>query len=281
MIRVGTSGWSYDDWVGPFYPPGLEAGRFLAHFVERFSAAEVNSTFYATPPPATVRHWIREARRVGSFELSAKTPRTLTETELSNGPEAAAREARGFREKVAQPLADAGCLGAILIQLPPRLPPTPAILAALDAALVALQPLPCAVELRDPTWLPQLDDIAKRLDARDAAIAILDGPHWPVIDAGDASHAYIRMHGRNADIWRGGPGADDDRLNRYDYAYSEEELAPWAQRVRALAETKDVVRVFFNNHPGGLAARDALGFVKMLADAPVVRPKSPQRTLFE
>jgi uncharacterized protein YecE (DUF72 family) len=109
----------------------------------------------------------------------------------------------------------------------------------------------------------------------------VDGPSWPDLVEGAASHAYLRFHGRNADVWHRGrvveKDADDPRMNRYDYFYSEEALRPWAARVRDLAEEK-LVRTYFNNHPGGQAYHDARIFDGLLA-APARGRASPQRTL--
>lgn len=75
-IRVGTSGWSYRDWVGPFYPPGTKPGDYLPFYAGRFDVVEVDSTFYAIPPARTVAGWA--ARTPDDFRFSVKTPQTIT-----------------------------------------------------------------------------------------------------------------------------------------------------------------------------------------------------------
>ena len=63
-VIIGTSGYSFPDWVGPFYPPGMKSGDFLRYYAERFPAVEVNATYYRIPPPrphqfAALRPWKR------------------------------------------------------------------------------------------------------------------------------------------------------------------------------------------------------------------------------
>jgi len=289
-ILVGTSGWSYEDWVGRVYPAGLPPAERLPFLAERHPTVEVNSTFYRTPPPATVHGWVAKVKDRPGFELSVKAPQTLTQDLLATGavPDVA-RYAREWDTAVPEHLAAAGRLGAVLLQLAPNVLANDATLARLEAALDALAHRKVAVEFRNPTWVRDdaLDARALALlDGRDAALVALDGPSFPVLLEGGASHAYVRFHGRNADAWFRGRAiegdAGDPRMNRYDYAYRAEELRPWATRLADLATRKPVVRVYFNNHPYGKAHDAAALLDGLLAEAgsPSVRPPpGPQRRL--
>lgn len=287
-IRIGTSGWSYPDWVGPFYPKGTEAGAMLPHYATRFPTVEINSTFYATPPLATIRGWVQRAAKWPGFEYSVKAPRSLTQEALARGTRDTAQgEAMAFRQNVLDPIGDK--LGAVLLQFAPSVRRDDAALKRVDAALGALYGLDIAVELRDPSWLQDdgrpHDDIMTVLDAYGAALVLFDGPHMPVTEAGKADHAYVRFHGRNADVWdehgkvEGDP--DDPRMNRYDYEYARDELVPWAERLAALEKRKNVVRVYFNNHPGAHAATDAEALGALLArdGVSVAQPEARQQRL--
>ncbi len=75
-IRVGTSGWSYDDWVGPFYPPGTASGEYLAHYATQYNVVEVDSTYYRPPSLRMVQGWA--GRTPAGFGFALKTPRTIT-----------------------------------------------------------------------------------------------------------------------------------------------------------------------------------------------------------
>ena len=75
-IRVGTSGWSYDDWVGPFYPQGAGKHDYLAHYASRFDLVEVDSTYYAVPRESTVHGWAE--RTPEHFRFALKMPGEIT-----------------------------------------------------------------------------------------------------------------------------------------------------------------------------------------------------------
>jgi len=276
--RVGCSGWSYDDWVGRVYPRALEPGDWLAFYARAFSTVEVNSTFYRTPPRGIVAGWIEKARDVPGFELSVKAPQSLTQDLLAEGTvEQVARAATAWRLLVADRLRDAGRLGAVLLQLAPQVRDDDATRGRLDAALRALDGLPVAVEFRHTSWVGAQDALAL-LDAHDAALVLVDGPGFPLVEPGAASHVYARFHGRNDDIWLRKKPEGDARLNRYDYRYSSEELAPWAERLARLARRR-LVRVYFNNHPGGNAVFDAQAFEGLLegTGGPVQRAAIPKQ----
>ncbi len=288
---MGTSGWSYDDWEGAVYPPGLGAPDRLPFVARALSAVEVNSTFYRDPSPATVDGWLRKVKDVAGFEITVKAPQRLTQDALAAAPPAeVGRLTREWRALVPDRLAAQGRLGAVLLQLAPAIRPDSETLARLDAALAALEPHSVAVEPRHSAWLAAEDALAlaalAALDARGAALVVVDGPSFPPVEAGHADHAYVRFHGRNADVWLRGRAVeedeDDPRQNRYDYRYRIEELAPWADRIGRLARTKAQVRAFFNNHPGGGAFVDALALMQLLRErgAPLAEPRSAQRTLF-
>ncbi len=116
VIIVGTSGWSYDDWVGEFYPPGLGKDKWLEFYARYFHTTEINSTYYSFPSPAMVQGWISRASKLKSFEYSLKMPKRVTHDSLL----ARCQGTRwSFEAKVLSPLRDAGCLGAVLIQLSP------------------------------------------------------------------------------------------------------------------------------------------------------------------
>ena len=285
-LRIGTSGWSYDDWEGHVYPRTVDASDRLRFYAQRFATVEIDSTYYRDPAPAVVKGWIEKTKEARAFEFSVKTPKTLTHEALVDGtPEAIRRVALAWRILVADPLARAERLGAILLQLSPAVFRKGSSLDRLDVALDALKPHRCAVEFRNRTWHtegdePALDpDTVALLDAHNATLVIVDGPPFPPIVAGSADHAFARFHGRNADRWH---KKETYYGERYDHLYSDEDLDPWAKRMAELAREKRDVRVYFNNHVQGKAFRNAETFEGMLErqDAPVVKATSPQQRLF-
>jgi len=142
---LGCSGWAYDDWVGPFYPPGTPPGEFLARYARVFRTVEVDSSFYRSPPPSMVRRW--SERVPADFRFALKVPRTVTH----DRPFAPLGEALDPFLAAVRPLA-AGQLAALVLQFPPsfRAPKDADRLAEL---LGAIDPtLPLAVELRHDSW---------------------------------------------------------------------------------------------------------------------------------
>jgi uncharacterized protein YecE (DUF72 family) len=103
------------------------------------------------------------------------------------------------------------------------------------------------------------------LQRHDVACCAIDGPSMPPVFAHTGRHAYLRLHGRNRDIWFSQKKDLAGRMNRYDYVYTREELEPWRAKVAPVAGT---VRVYFNNHPRASAVRNAKLFEFMLGLAP-------------
>ncbi len=114
VIRIGTQGWNYDAWVGPFYPPGTRAADYLSVYARAFTTVEVDSTFYAIPAVKTVRGWA--GRTPDGFKFALKLPQEISH---ENRLRESAAIAELFYDR-ARELGDK--LGPILIQLPPNRP---------------------------------------------------------------------------------------------------------------------------------------------------------------
>ncbi len=273
-ILTGCSGWSYSDWVGPFYPKDLsrrhtEWLRFYSRF---FSTTEINSTFYSMPATATVTSWIEKTAGIPLFEFSVKFPRIISHDLLPSGNiDEAIAERDKFADVCITPLRKAGRLGAVLLQLPPEFRYSGTSLSRLVQLLesISREGDDIAVEFRDRSWLSAgaeylRDDAQDALASLNCASVLVDSPAFPVMHALTGDHAYIRFHGRNRDIWYGGKGEEDGRINRYDYLYSRGQLETWIPKVRALSETSRVARIYFNNHGRAKAAKNAMEFMDLL-----------------
>jgi uncharacterized protein YecE (DUF72 family) len=243
MILVGTSGWQYRDWRGPFYPEGLPQRLWLEHYAGHFATVEVNNAFYRLPERSTFAKW-RE-RTPDDFCVAVKVSRYLTHIKRLRDPqEPVAR----FLER-ATALGDR--LGPVLLQLPPTLRADP---AALDATL-ALFPrdVRVAVEPRHASWWS--DETQTVLKGHNAALCWADRKGRPVTPLWrTADFAYLRMHeGRATPRPRYGRAA----------------LRTWLDRVDGSADTY----VYFNNDPGCAAVADAGAFARLARrrDLPVSR----------
>jgi len=238
-IRIGTSGWHYDHWVGPFYPDGMKADDFLAFYAERFDAAEINNSFYQLPSAETLAHW-RDTVPAG-FRFSAKASRYITHMKKLKDPEASLAR---FLERIA--VLDPK-LGPLLFQLPPN---WHANVERLEAFLAALpQDRRCAFEFRDESWW--IDEVYDALKRHGAAFCPFElaGQEAPVELTADV--LYLRLHG---------PG------DAYQGAYDDARLRAWADRLVAWRREGRDVWCFFDNDEAGYAAANAAR-LKELVDA--------------
>ncbi|WP_455392519.1 DUF72 domain-containing protein [[Eubacterium] cellulosolvens] len=291
-ILIGTSGWSYDDWVGTFYPERLRTSKdqWLGFYGDYLKTVEINSTFYRVPEEFIINGWVKKAKKIQNFEFSLKLPQLVThEAIVKDSAEKAAQIAKAFEKKCIQPLAENGILGAILIQLSPyfrRLDPKtkednlPKLQHLFE--IIDTDSFDYAIEFRHSSWLNRgRDDLAietlKLLKEFNIANSHLDGPGFPMTKSQTASHGYIRMHGRNRDIWfkgskfkqetEDGSVADegDPRMNRYDYLYTEDELEDWLPLLgQYKKEEGKKARVYFNNHPNAQAIKNAFMLMDLL-----------------
>lgn len=230
-VRIGCSGWSYDDWRGRLYPERLPRRRWLEHYAATFTTVEVNASFYRLPTIAAVKRWA--AQVPPGFLFAVKASRYLTHVRrLRDIAEGWAR----LRERL-DPLAQAKLLGPILWQLP-------ANFTRHDERLKALFDLPGterhAIEVRDRSWLT--DEVFEQLRRHHVALAVGDDPRRPLpLSEPTGRLAYARLH-------RGHRG--------HRGRYSRSELDEWADVVARWRRRADVF-VFFNNDWEGFAVENA------------------------
>jgi len=255
MILVGTSGYSYPEWRGPFYPPRLPQAQMLAHYAEAFSAVEVNSTYYRIPTARMLEAMVRRAG--GRLTFAVKAPR-----ELTHDRDKAAGALPLFREALA-PMEAAGALGCVLLQFPFAFRPGPESAAHILGLRDGLGDLPAVVEFRHRRWVSE--DTFDWLRRHRLGFCCVDEPPLPgllpPVAVATGPVAYVRFHGRNAARW----WQHAEAWERYDYLYTEAELLSWVQKIRALESQSTTTFVFFNNHAAGQAAANARMMQRLLA----------------
>ena len=272
---IGCSGWSYDDWVGRFYPTDLanRKSEWYAYYSKYFSTVEINSTFYRVPNEFVVKSWIEKGSTRPGFEFSVKLPQLIThESLLRDSPEKAGALASSFENICVRPLSDANLLGGVLVQLSPYFRyEKPANLGMLRSLFQLLDTdSHCyAVEFRHRSWLNEkgnevISDALEVLQEFGVANAIVDGPGFPITRSLTSKFAYVRFHGRNYDIWFKEEDEDDYRINRYDYLYPLDQLEAWKPRLEELLANCDKAWVYFNNHGRAKAAKNALQMMDLL-----------------
>lgn len=217
---VGTSGWSYKEWRGVFYPRDLPARAWLDHYISKFCSVEINATFYRLQKAATLARWAERAPR--NFIFAIKGPRLITHFhKLKN----TAHRFPLFYESIA-PLGPKA--GPILWQLPPKFP---ADLGRLESFIDMLPTgYRYAFEFRDPSW--HVDAVYRLLERRHAAfcpfeIGKLTGPRVVTTD-----FVYVRLHG-----WKG----------RYKGRYDSATLKDWARWLRRHMKAGRDAYCYFDN----------------------------------
>jgi len=244
-IAVGTSGWSYDDWAGDFYPDGVPRSRWLEHYVTGFPTVEVNASFYRLPSERAVARWHDAAP--DRFRFAVKGSRFITHVRrLSDCRDEVARfveRVRGLRTH----------LDVVLWQLPPTLDRDLGLLEGFLAVLPA--GVRHAIEFRHPSWLA--GDVFDALRARGIAQVWVSSSRMPADRTATADFVYVRFHGLG-----GG----------YAHDYTAEELRPWVRSLRGAHARGLDGYVYFNNDARARAPKNARELVEALGDAAVPWP---------
>ncbi|MDB5512097.1 MAG: hypothetical protein JWR08_1580 [Enterovirga sp.] len=240
-LFIGTSGWHYGSWLGPFYPERHPKPKLLAFYAGVFDTTEINLSFYRLPTEAAVAAW-----RDGTpddFVFAWKAHRVITHYRRLTNPE----------EPIANVFARMAGLGPkggpVLFQLPPRFRANRERLAAFLSALPPGGRY--TVEFRDPSWYePAILDLLAEFDA---ALCISDHAHAPSPWVATASFVYVRGHGPSG---------------RYHGSYDDAALADWAGHVaRWRAEGRDVFS-FFDNDIKAAAPADAQRLAALTGQTP-------------
>jgi uncharacterized protein YecE (DUF72 family) len=253
-ILIGTSGFSYDDWKGYFYPADLKRGEMLSFYARRFRTVEINSSYYRVPSPTTMFQMV--AKVPPAFEFVLKAHRDMTHSEQFQ-PEAFAP----FREAL-EPVQEAGMLGCVLAQFPWSFKRTPENQEYLRQVREELPDVPVVVEFRNAGWVEQ--ETYDLLRSLDFGFCCVDEPRlkglMPPVVAATSPVGYVRFHGRNAKQW----WKHEQSYERYNYLYSQEELQQWVPRVEQLAAETEKTYLFFNNHYQGKAGHNARQMAELL-----------------
>jgi uncharacterized protein YecE (DUF72 family) len=266
VILIGTSGYSFPDWVGPFYPRGTESRQMLGYYVRHFPAVEVNATYYRIPPPATMASM--ERRTPPGFEFVVKANQEMTHMQRVEQP-----LYDDFLRSV-EPLRAAGKLSGVLAQFPYSFRHSREGEEFLRTLRGRIPEIPLFVEFRHDSWIR--DETFRFLEDTHLGYVSVDEPELPglvpPIARATDEIGYVRFHGRNRANWwgstrgaeAGAPGARRVREpasvrggDRYDYLYSEGELREWVEKIRELSAKTKKTFVFFNNCHVGQAATGA------------------------
>lgn len=252
-IHIGTQAWSYDAWVGPFYPLGTRPADYLTVYARAFNSVEVDSTFYAVPPASTVRGW--RDRTPEQFTFALKLPQEIThERRLRNSTDVVELFAERARELGPK-------LGPVLIQLGPDFGPVE--LPALAKLLPALpRDIRFSVEFRNRGWIT--DGVLALLAEHGVGLTLTDGRWFSrkqmlmLATRVTTSFVYVRLIGGNREL------VDYSRIQIDRTA----ELEQWAHTLRPFARTIDVF-AYTSNQFAGHSPQTARELQKLMGQTPV------------
>ena len=253
-IRIGTAGYSYNDWKGEFYPRGIRQGDMLAFYAHRFPVVEVNSSYYGIPKRENVQRMTEQVP--DGFEFIFKAHEEMTHKREGR------REVFDEFRKALEPACKHKMLGCVLAQFPWSFRRMPENEEYLRQFRKWLPHLPVVIELRNSEWA---DEGALDL-LRDLGFGFccVDQPRFsrlmPPITPVTSELGYIRFHGRNAKQWEHAPTRDD----RYNYLYSQEELEEWVPKVEKVATESGKTYVIYNNHKDGKSTLNAQQMAQLL-----------------
>lgn len=251
-IRIGTSGYSFNDWQDSFYPESIEKGKMLDHYVKYFSTVEINSTYYRIPHPTVIYNIAKKAPM--EFDFIIKVPQSFTHRRSD-----LEKDITLFHEAI-KPMRETNQLSGLLAQFPYSFKYSSDSLDYISICKEITEPIPLFVEFRHNSWVNRT--MYDRLKSENIGYVSVDEPQLPGLLKPDAfattDIAYIRLHGRNdKDWWDGGE-------LRYNYDYSLTELQNWRDKTIKLKAKVKKVYVFFNNCHHGQAAKNALDFKRLL-----------------
>ena len=254
VIYIGTSGYSYKDWIGPFYPEGTKSGDMLHIYANSFDFTEINSTYYQIPNP--FMFYNMQKKTGDDFVFTVKLHQSMTHTKNA--------EEKDYESFInaARVLKDAGKLGCLVAQFPYSFHYNQENKDYIERMKDRLKEFNVVVEFRNNKWINK--DTLELLRKNELGYVCVDEPELSGLVRKDAlatsSTAYIRFHGRNSEKW----WSHKESYERYNYLYKEEELVEWVEKVKDLKESSKDFYISFNNHFRAQAVLNAMMLKELL-----------------
>lgn len=253
VIRIGTSGYSFRDWKGTFYPENIKSGEMLSFYAQHFKIVEINSTYYAIPKPQMFEEMIRNTPT--DFQFTVKANKGITHERVNN------KSIFDQFEASIQPLVEANRIKGVLAQFPWSFKNSGENRTYLSQCKELLSKYPLIVEFRHTSWITEAT--FSFLRDQDISYCVVDEPDLPGLVPPEVINTtglgYVRFHGRNTKTWWEG-----DSAQRYNYLYTEQELKEWIPKIKQLADSTAETLIFFNNCHAGYAAKNAKTMQDML-----------------
>jgi uncharacterized protein YecE (DUF72 family) len=249
-FHIGTSGWSYKDWVGIFYPKNLKTTEWLAHYAKTFDCTEINASFYRLPQKKTVINWVNKVPR--HFLFCPKMSKYLTHIKRLKDPE---EPLERFFE-IFEPMKEK--LGPVLIQLPATVKFDYDIAAHFYKLLKRkYRQYSFAMEVRHETWFTE--DSYTLMAKYDVAFVMShSGNHFPYAETITAKNIYFRFHG---------PGS------LYNTKYDDATMQKYAKLFKKWMSKGHELWIFFNNYWYGYGIENALALERFITGKKAARYK--------
>ena len=264
MIKIGTSGFSFPDWKGTVYPPGLRDRDMLSYYEKElgFNVLEVNFTYYTLPSQKSFETMSQKTS--DGFEFVVKSFKGMTHEirDRETGKMIENQEVfKKFRHGLL-PLVDSGKLASVLAQFPYGFFPNRENFDYLQKFKEEMEDIPLVYEFRNQTWLR--DGTFQFLEKNGLGYCIVDEPKipklMPYLPRTTSDIGYFRFHGRNKDWF------NVSAKVRYDYLYSEKELKEFVPDISDISQKTVKTLVFFNNCYSGSAAKNAAQMAKLILE---------------
>lgn len=249
-LRIGTSGWSYEGWWGPFFPEGVRKKDALPYYASRFDCVELNAPHYRTPTPESVAAWAE--RTPPDFRFAWKASRFITHWKRLLNSENSLELMEDRMSRLGEKL------GPVLFQLHPQMAANADRLKDFIALLNRTRRY--TFEFRHASWYaPEILDLLRE---HNIALCISDHADAPSPRVATADIVYVRNHGPSG---------------RYHGSYSDDALADWAKSIRAWRKEGREVWIFFDNDVKSAAPADAERLLRRLRRTPRTRTEWPLR----
>jgi len=257
---IGCSGWSYEEWSGPFYPKSIKPDQYLLYYSKIFYTNEINTSFYQIPSKYMVERWAKKTPK--EFVFSAKLPKSVTHENLLD-LDACQGDLDLFLTSM-EPLVRAGKLWAYLVQLPPSFKKEEHFSYLKE--FIDSWPedrkekgYELVVEFRHESWMQE--EVFDYLRQQSLTYCSVIEPTLPPrMDITNPHFFYLRFHGYGQKIW-------------FDYFFKEEEIKNWGLQLKDVLKKVDRAGIYFNNHFSGYAAKDALMLMRQLNIEPRTDPE--------
>lgn len=270
MIRIGTSGFSFPDWLGTVYPKSLPKTEMLFYYENHlgFNTVELNFTYYSLPGLKTIVSFVNKTAE--NFDFVVKAYRGTTHDPFDDRLGEAkptldkAKEDTGKFVSALKPLIDKNKLGAVLLQFPFFFYPREEAKEYILQCKEWMKDIPLVIEFRNRAWAKK--ETFDFLRANNLGYCAVDEPKlsrlMPFLNEVTSGIAYLRFHGRSPN-WFNAPVEE-----RYNYLYKKEELASFIPEIQKMSRSAKKMYVFFNNCHAGSAARNAL-MLKEMFELPI------------